>query len=283
MALVSCKERYERSHSVSIKKGTHTEKQYSRSFVIVTNDPIADDQVAVENYFVTTSGITRGSPFPSDISAFAKDIQCTCVDLVGTHWHLTVQYGNHEHDGQMSPLLQQATYEWSFAQFQRFTRYDVYNQPIVNSAGSAFESIPVDDSRPVLKVTHNEAVFSIGIADIYKDSVNGDVFLTCPPRTVKLSNVSAKNIKDQVYGWYWQVSYEFMFNRNTWDEVLLNEGFEELDSVTHKRKPITDGGGAKVTRPHFLDADGKKLLEGSPVTFVRYEVYNQLPFNVFAF
>ena len=283
MSLLQVKEISERSSSIVIIP--KVDKQYVRNWQVIVDDA-HEDQVAIENYWVTDTGITAGEQFPSDLYAYAKDIRVNCTDISGKFWKVTCNYGSLDNTAaETNPLLKPAMYEWSFAQFNENTQYDIWGNPIINSAGDMWlGGIPRDNSRPVLKVSHNEWSFSPLMAAYYKDAINGTPFLGAPIKTVKCSNISAKNAYDSNFGiWYWEVDYEFMFDFRTWDAWLMDQGLREYDSTIGERVPILDGGGEKITEPVMLDGFGKKLPPGGTPVYGYYEIYPILPFTVFTF
>jgi hypothetical protein len=143
--------------------------------------------------------------------------------------------------------------------------------------------IPRDNSRPVLKVSHNEVSFSPRMASYYRDAINATPFLGSPVKTVKVSNIGAKTAYDGNYGlWYWEVDYEFMFDFRTWDSIQMDQGLRRINTTTGKPVPIIDSG-EKISEPVMLDGSGQVLPSGGTPVYGAYEIYNILPFTVFVF
>lgn len=282
MALVQVKEQYNRNSSIVILPQTN--KQYVRTWQVVTDNPY-DDAVAVENYWVNATGITAGSQFPSDVYAIAKDIRVNCTDVSGKFWTVTCNYGPSDNtDQEINPILKPAEYEWSFAQFTENTNYDIYGRAIINSAGDMFlGGVQRDNSRPVLKVKKNQYSFSPLLAAYYKDAINGTPFVGAPIKTVKCQNISTKNVFDSNFGWYWACDFEFQFDFRTWDAIMIDQGLREYDPSKRERVPILDGGSEKCSEPEMLNGYGKKLTKGGTPIYIRYTIYNILPFTVFVF
>lgn len=211
-----------------------------------------------------------------------------CIDISsepesdGYSFIVSATFGKWENDQPTSnPLSEPADIQWSFSQFSRVVDYDIYNNAILNSAGDPFQSIEIDDSRPVLTVSKNEAAFLPLLAAQYKDAINGTPFLGAPVNTVKVASISSQRQRDQIYGFYWKTSYVFDFNLETWTKKILDQGLRAIQGGTVR--PIKDEAGGHVSSPVLLDGAGGKLPSGGTPVFLSKDVYKVLPFNIFRF
>lgn len=293
MAIVSIKE-------VSQPRQSHfrvgeNEQYYQRQWTVVTDDK-NDGPRTVRAAFVATTGIDAGvvynTGYESDSAAHALGIEATCTAIDGKQWTITVNYGrwpSESHD--TNPLMEPYEVSWDFQQFERPTDYDVFNQPVVNSAGFPFEEpVMIDDSRPVLTVTRNELVFNYALANYYKDSVNLDPFFGAPPYCVKCSSISSQRVYDQWMlshlgtPFYWKTTYQFHFRVDGvgFKTILLDQGLKEFDTTTGKHKNIMING-TPVSAPHPLNGSGVRLPVGAPYQWRTYYLYYPLPFSAFGF
>src|SRR5262249_46326548 len=130
-----------------------------------------------------------------DLGALCNSVTCEQNDDAPRRWVVTCEYGPptvEQGQQQENPLLRPAVLTWGFTQNSRAVWKDVNGTPIQNSAGDAFDPPPeIDDSRPVLTVTRNEAGFNPAIAIQYQDAVNSDQFLGFNAGVVKINGISS--------------------------------------------------------------------------------------------
>jgi hypothetical protein len=276
MAVVSVTETKERTASI----GDENKREYTRTFSVITDSPNTGPAIVRTAAGIPVRGdyYTTGTEF--DLLAYALNIESSCISADGLQWIVNVDYGFIDNDGETNPLSEPSTESWSFQQFTRATDQDVNGNAIVNSAGDPFaQAVQVDDSRPVLSVTRNQATFNAPLAYLYKDKTNRDPFRGAPAGTVKVMDISGQQQHDQTFGTYWQVKVEVQFNIEGWDKVLLDQGFRELDGTSGELKPITNNG-VVVSDPHLLDGVGAALPAGGTPQFGTYRVYGRMPFRI---
>lgn len=157
---------------------------------------------------------------------------------------------------------------------------------IRNSVGQRFERVPeIDDHRLVCRIRRWELEYSPARAMAYKDAVNPQVcFGGVGKRKAKLSGYSGVRDKQGIfqvtdedaphpkYSIGWMVSYEIQFDPDTWDLLILNEGFYKSSSALSGSTAVVaptdllrlvDANGVPLNRPAILGSDGQPLATGT--------------------
>ncbi len=163
--------------------------------------------------------------------------------------------------------------------FETGVTVDIYGNPVLNSAGDAFDPpIQIDDSRPTLKIVRNERTYNAQYAMLWKDTINADMFFYFPPHSVKLSTPLAELEYNPVCGFYYVVTYQFEINPKGWEKPVLDQGMRQL--VAGVKVKMTDDSGADLSSPLPLDGAGSKLVSGSDPTYIIFEVYREADFSL---
>jgi hypothetical protein len=281
MGIISVGEKLSRSGEQNGKG----EVTYSRLFQVITDDPWTGAKAVRE-----AVPIAIGEPYvtstESDSASVCIGKNASCNSEDGKRWDVTVSYGDNSKVEEQNPLAEPADISWSFAQFTRPVDIDCDSVAILNAASDPYsEPIETDDSRPVLKVTRNEAGFDPALANAYRDATNSDSFMGFSPGCCKVSNISATRTKfanPELGDFYYVTSYEIHFNPDGFDRKILNAGLRELVEVDGEivKKPILIAG-QPVSEPHLLDENGKALEQGGEPVFRTHRLNNRLPFSIF--
>ena len=194
----------------------------------------------------------------------------------GLH-EVTVDYGPFN-PYPKDPLQWPYKISWGFAPYERVVWFDINAKAIVNSAGVRFgEPVVMDDNRPILSITRNEATYDFTLADRLRDKVNSDTFLGADPGLVKVSAMPSEQLFNQETGQvYYTVKYDFHFNRDGWKKKILDCGFSQLDGsgnliqLTSKGQPLQDA--------QLLDGSGHVLSSGAAPVSLEFEVYESISF-----
>lgn len=282
MAITSITEKHStRSFSIN----DTNERDYTRTFEVITDD-VTTGAFAVAASLGFNIGDIYSTSTESDDLARLKNCSSECVEMLGdggTVWKVVCEFGRLSYDDSTSqnPVFQPPEVEWSFSQFSRPTDQDAFGNPILNSSGVPFdEAVEIDDSRPLLRITRNELQFNAALAYYYKDAVNADGFFGAAAGQCKVMSISSRRIYDQSFGFYWQTSYEFAFDPNGFDKIILDQGYQELRNG--ELKPIMiDGNPTNV--PVLLNGQGQQVQTNGQPYFKRFKVYNRLSFGVFNF
>mgnify|MGYP001568739765 CR=1 FL=1 len=205
-----------------------------------------------------------------------------------TQWIVTCEYSTKTRDPieqKENPLLRPPDIFWDTAKFTK-TKIkatfagvggDQDNVAIMNSSEEPFDPVEVDDSRRVLVIERNELTFDSDLADTYQDVINAFVFARRPPKTAKVSSITARHQFENGIG-YWRVIYTIEFRREGWDQEYRDEGYSEIDTVAKTRTLILDSTSTPVSKPVPLNGAGKKLDPGAAPVFRKYRLYTMVNF-----
>lgn len=285
MAVISCNEIYDgRGARFEVQFDSNGRGKWIRS-AQKTYQVITDSAFTDEFTVLSATGLPlAGSRHPSQLGVYAMGFEAQPDGSEdGMGWVITVSYGIFDPDKtQENPLDERPRLSWDRAQFERVVEKDTGGNAILNSAGDPFDPpVTLDDSRPVLTITRNEASFDTTLAESYKDCVNTDVFFGWPAGQVKVGAITAEEQwSDYLNDTYVVVKYEFHFNPNGWQKSILDQGYRAKSGATRKLILID---GQPATSPVPLDGSGAQLsATGTPV-FLAFTVYPTAAFADFAF
>lgn len=256
-------------------------RTYQRQFALEST--VDNELEAVVLQYVIDNIVGLGGVMPGDSLAFCRGLSLAQVED-GYRWTCTADFGFIEaEDEELNPLEQPAEFDWSFQTETIPIDYDQDGYRIQNSCGDPpATAIEVPTYRAVLKISRNEATFDPELAWQYAGAVNADNFQGAAPGTVQFVPPRAKRQRDQTYGFYWSVEYEFIFNPDRFVPYrLLDQGYRELND-DDEPVYILDNEGEKVSDPVLLK-DGKRLESGEPPVFLEFDHLPQLPFSIFNF
>lgn len=182
-----------------------------------------------------------------------------------------------------NPLAQPPEIFIDFEQFQRVVDVDLNQKPIRASSREIYNPRPeIDDSRPVIFVTQNEATLGLGTILDYQDAVNSDEIWGLQPRQAKL-RISAQMQQYQNENecfTYWRKTYVVSLRREGWLLTLADAGVHQWGALYDRPIPIKGNDDEYITEPVFLDGEGLILADGEDPIFNEFEVYRELPFSV---
>ena len=280
-------------NEVSGARSTENEKgetEYTRTFKVVTSAANIG-AIAVR----TATGIPRVGDYyltatEQDTGSLCKRVEPQQEQDNPRLWIVRADYGapsdGDEAQRNPNPLLRPAVLTWGFNKSSRVVWKDANGKGITNSAGEYFDPPPeMDDSRPTLSITRNEAAFNPGIATDYQDAVNSDSFLGFAPGQVKVAGISGTSQTENNVA-FWSVGYEFEFRREGWQLSILDQGRNQrilqwLAPILQRRadnaEPIQ---GMAVSDPVPLNGAGGELINPGPNTVIyrNFEVYKSKAF-----
>jgi hypothetical protein len=197
-------------------------------------------------------------------------------------WTVTAEYSTKAGDQSRydpNPLLRPPTIRWSSQKFQKDATQDIQGNPIVTSAGEAYDPPrPIDDSRMILTVVRNESSYDPGLAQLYTNATNFDVFFGALAGQCKCDSIQGE-LKFETGIYYWEVTYVFHFRTGTdsWVLALLDEGsyyhYETgffsgsakfIDNYGKNVRGLLDGNGGKLSVIAALNDVQTVTITGSP-------------------
>lgn len=189
-------------------------------------------------------------------------------------------------DDEENPLDDPPVYEFTFNKYQIPALADRDGEAVVTGADEAFDPpFLIDENRPVVTVTRNEASFSAAVAVEYQDSVNDDAFAGCDPGVAKMCSISARSATRGSYN-YVVVTYEIEFRWNGWNPTgLLAQGFKYRPAVGEQAQNYIDPATQQPpSTPILLNLDGTKaddpLGDGAEPVFHEFNFYREKTFGL---
>lgn len=225
-----------------------------------------------------------GATTEYDTGSFVQSIKPTPSSEHGNsgrQWIVTIDYGpwdtvfyqgsGYLSTGQIDPTARVLDVYWDSAKYEVSRPYD-FSAPkpkwYVNTVNDALIDTPkFEETRPVLKIVRRESFYDEAYATSFQDTVNQDVFLYCPPNTVKCRDIKGERQYDPDWGYYWIVTYEFEFRVDAkgdgFKQLIVNMGYRYKDNLTGKIINAVDDKGQPATDAVLLDENGFKVGSGN--------------------
>jgi hypothetical protein len=167
------------------------------------------------------------------------------------------------------PLSMPPDIEWTGQDVEQMvdTAYDGNNElniPIENTVGDQPDPRLTEiETYPMCRITRAESNFAWANVYTYRNTVNSDTFGGCQPGCVLLRRFDARR---RMFAdiFYWEVTYELVFNWRGWTRRVLNAGFRHKKEGTQKIVAATVDGGdpgpdhPRVSEPVKLTIAGER-------------------------
>jgi hypothetical protein len=212
------------------------------------------------------------------------------------NWTATIEYGPFDtifhlgsaylSTGQIDPTAHVLEIAWSSAKYEVTRPYD-FGDPkkfYLNTVGDPLvDPPPYEETRSVLKILRREPFFDEVTANLYRNTINQDIFLNCPPNTVKCRDICAPEREyDPDWGLFWPVSYEFEFrvdpNGDGFKQLIANMGLRYKNSAG-KLVNVTDDKHQQANDAMLLSKDGSKLAAGADPYMIEFTGFPVVPFE----
>ncbi len=279
MAVVSVRERRERSAALV---GTIQDRYATRTWLIEVDDPLDDE-------FDVGADALAIAALPGLFSAHPKNPFYTCRRVIledtESQFHRiaraeysTAPFGQAEEEAAAAPDPKDRpiVMDVDTVEFERYQDTDRNGDPRLNSAGDKYPASPVEDSRPLLRLSKHVADWSTTWMWL-NNTLNADTVqvtdgvktLTIPAETGQLKRVKVSERKTENGHQFYTVSCEVHAREDAadWREKLLDEGFHYFDLSRRKRITLEDDDGNQVfpAEPQLLDGAGGILdPDGDP-------------------
>jgi hypothetical protein len=221
-----------------------------------------------------------GTATESDTGSFVQSIEPESDSEDGRQWRVTIEYGpfdvptmlgtSYLAQGLVDPTEKPWQVFWDNAKYSISKTEDFSDppKPFVNTANDALLDPPeIEETRPVLKLVHVEPNYNEAVANSFRDTVNQDVFLGCPPNTVKCRDIKGERVWDSDWGWAWTLTYEFEFRVDEAGDgfklKILNAGYRYKKGGTGAPINADDGQGKSTNDFVLLQKNGDKLPDGA--------------------
>lgn len=278
--------------SVELKKNGNTastdqawKRYYTQTWIVITDSPTVGAGSARN-----AVPVVIGSPYvaagESDTGAFCTNVEAKPSAEDGCQWDVTASYGPYDATQfPENPLDRPPEYDWEYERTEEVAEEDANTNPIRNAAGDAFDPPVMQDvRRAILTLVRNEPTFDPDLSWQFHDKCNSGTFWGAGPGIVKVEGIVPKRVFNQMIGWYFTVTYKFLFDRRTHDAKPLNQGMKAVDpSDSTKLVVVTDENGAPLSSPAPLDANGHQLKPTDSPVYLQFQVYERIDFSVFGF
>jgi hypothetical protein len=221
-----------------------------------------------------------GSATEADTGSFVQSIAVDKDSEDGKQWSVTIDYtpndiatlhGNaYVSQGILDPTARVWEVYWDAAKYRLSKPEDNSDPPLpyINMAGDPLLDPPeYEETRPVLKLVHFEPKYNEAVANSFRDTTNADMFLGCPPNSVKCRDIRGELHWDTDWGIVWQVSYEFEFRVDAkgdgFAQKLINAGYRYKKNGTGNPINATDDNGSEAKDIILLQRNGDKLAAGA--------------------
>jgi hypothetical protein len=265
--------------------------RYVRVFQLLTDDPTTGAKEVRDHPLLPEYGD------PWEVYKLGvlidTDLDARCVEKVAVqtdgenhqNWTVTCRYV-----GVGDPTLEPPKVNWTSEKWQETSNRDFNGTLVANSAGEPFESgLTRDRTRGVIIIERNVLTWDPLLIEEYRDTTNLFPYLAArhppgfPTGTCKLESSDATavfypNYPDTTDVHYYRRTDKVVIDRNTWNAVMLDQGFKELLAAggVDKLFEITDEHGQRIATPALLDGTGLQKAAGDPPVylppFVRYEL-----------
>lgn len=173
--------------------------------------------------------LSRKQTASSDGSGFVREITC----------HYSTEYDAEDNE---NPLERAPRWWLDGVDFSRLPEKDVFDKPILNLAGDQYATLPeIDDGRLVLMVRRHEEFFAdiVTIKLLYQGTVNEGEWNGFPAFCVLLKKVTCGELKFENGVSYYEVTYEFHINMDSWFINILEQGYNALNAELIGDDPIS--------------------------------------------
>lgn len=205
-------------------------------------------------------------------------------------WHAAITYEP------FSPLLNAATgnpldqpprFRFACTRGSKILDKDTDGEQITNSAGDAYDP-PVERNTTsvVLIVNRNELAPDFPTVLGWCDKINESDWNTFPARTLLIApiNLPAREYDQNADQLYYPMEYQFEYNPDTWDKMVLDAGTREFDPNTSPPglKDILIQG-QPATEACLLNGSGRYLpppVAKDDVVYRKVKAYDTLDFSL---
>jgi hypothetical protein len=276
----------------SLKIDRMGNRQYSIPFLgeVIFPDTQWVGPVSMLQALNSQKGITIGKSYvwgagqawyEYDSLAWCVDISLQCTSSDGRQWTAQAEFETISPDQltPATPIDAWPRHWWNHEATEKpiYQTSDSSPKKIVNSAGDPFTT-QLTRPKPigVLTIVRNETTFVDTIASNYLFTVNNADWTvlgyTFKARTMQCMAIDAVPQYHNILGDYFETTYKFRYDIDTYDLKIMDAGLNYLDSSFNKVE-IRNYSGLPVTRPVALDGAGNVLPSSAtgPV-FLTYNV-----------
>lgn len=267
------------SFEAESEKGFRTNAKIIEAYQIVVDPDTTKVEVA------EAAGVPqRNTPYTGVPSVICKRRSFERVSPI--LWIATLNYeGGYGPAGPASrPETSPPEISWTDAESNELIDEDADGNPIVTANGEPIEGITMPISDNVLVVRRMFRYFNPYLTNLYRHSVNSDVFASYPPGTARLTKYRADQVWNESTNGWWMVTANVQFRvpynttpEKAWYARVRHEGFHvRVDDMVIR---AVDDNKEPVTRPVQLKADGTRETDPTVGHWKEFKRYQPLSYN----
>ncbi len=245
----------------TVEGGENADNVNYRLKYLVSTDDRDDGPLTVRN----AVGWAYGDPYllgnDSDPRSVATSITENLVsDAHYLDWEVVVSFEAIDTDLDLTnPLNDPVEEEVIWRPVRRQIYIDRDGNWIGNTAGDRYVGgLEGEDNVPNLVYSLNQAAFPFAVAQANRNAVNSAIWKGFAAKTVKVAGITSRRKYHRTIGVYYNVSYSFLTDANTFDVPVPSHGYNEITGTPKKKKPIIVQG-KRPPSPQPLDAVGKAI------------------------
>lgn len=273
-------------------------RRYRQQYLVVCNSD-TDDHLTIRassQFIALTSGHYIGRDGHEDLGAFVERVRIRNMADLPQHSELELEFstfgdseGTSENDPDTTPLdrTPEISFDWIATKevfAKAYNQLDLqtgeFIQPdirVENSAGEQFNPAAEQDVfRPLVRITRNESFIDPLKVWAYSYKMNAFEFWGAPAYCLLLMPIKTQRQKEQGR-FFWPVTYELVFNPQTWIQGLLDIGSyywpggyqAHLDDPDLKPKDFLNAGSL-MPKLNLLDGFGDKLTPGADPLYLSF-------------
>lgn len=271
------------------------QRTFTHTYKLKTTDPATEREWQVGSF----PGLPSiGDIHPDDPNSYVQRIRVNCSEPPNG-WTAVVQYTDERSYNQInpnnpedpdnpsnsSPEADEVLVSITSENYEVLIDKDKDDEGLVNKAGDPFYTLPTAQlTRLNVNVAFNAAIVPGMLLDRL-DHVNsvectiGNIVF--PARTLKYGNLQVGQRKIRNGSPFYPVTYQFKYHPDTWDIVILNAGFREIQGAGGVAA-IEDEKDQPISQPHPLDENGHALatpIDPADYHYLTFRYFKEIDFT----
>ncbi len=188
-------------------------------------------------------------------------------------------FSNEEPELEVNPLAQAPVWRPYFETIDWYFPADQRGQYYRNTVGDWLETPPPTKLTVMgFRITRNETSFNVFALASWMESVNTDLWYSCPAGYVRLKTIEPGDAQTAYGVTYYPITYNVQihpFGWHPWYTPAMGRRYRDGDGKL--RLPSADG--VFQNQPVLLDADGNKLADGADPYLQAFYPLKERPFS----
>lgn len=264
MSVISCNEIKDGRSS---SEGKDFNRDYTRTFLVITSSPLDDSIVVRSDPRVPRRGDIYSVPIENGLVSYDQYSQCVSTEASQKDdpcvWHVVCKYSTDVGLNLENPATERTKTSWTTEWIEKAIAWDLDDNYILNSAYDTFET-PATIRVPIRVIRKKCTRRSYTEADDYDPFINRTnsvTFLGYAIGQVLLDDITVSDvIKGGVI--YYEFDYTFKARKDEtspWNYKPLDMGYNTWDVDTERQSKILTREGQPINKPRLLDGFGTLL------------------------